>query len=61
MAINQASFVQAALTTLVPTKRERLIATGVIASSIATFIVMAPFARLPLARLDAFIPIYESA
>ena len=61
MAINQSQFVQDALTTSVPTTRERLIATGVIASSIATFLVMAPFARLPLTRLDAFIPIYESA
>jgi signal transduction histidine kinase len=61
MAINPALFVQGTLTTSVPAWRERLIAIGVIASSIATFMVMAPFARLPVARLDAFIPIYESA
>jgi signal transduction histidine kinase len=61
MAISHASFVQAALTTSVPTNRERWIAIGVIASSIAAFVLMAPFAQLPLVRLDSFIPSYESA
>src|SRR5690349_16009660 len=61
MAIDQSFPPQATLTTSAPTRRERLIAIGVIASSIATFAAMAPFARLPLVRLDAFIPIYESA
>jgi two-component system, sensor histidine kinase and response regulator len=29
--------------------------------SIAAFVLMAPFAQLPLVRLDSFIPSYESA
>jgi signal transduction histidine kinase/CheY-like chemotaxis protein len=52
---------QATLSDSSPTARERVIATGVIATSIAAFVLMAPFSRIPLPRTDAFIPAYEAA
>jgi signal transduction histidine kinase len=44
-----------------PTAHERVVAAGVIATSIAAFLLMAPFSRAPLPRTDAFIPAYEAA
>jgi signal transduction histidine kinase len=52
---------QATLTVSTPTARERVVAAGVIATSIAAFVLMAPFSRVPLPQMDAFIPAYEAA
>jgi signal transduction histidine kinase len=52
---------QATLTDSSPKARERGIATGVIATSIAVFLLLAPFSRIALPRTDAFIPAYEAA
>jgi signal transduction histidine kinase/CheY-like chemotaxis protein len=60
-ATDQTSRDQATLSDASPTARERVIATGVIATSIAAFLLMAPFARIPLPRTDAFVPAYEAA
>jgi diguanylate cyclase (GGDEF)-like protein len=43
------------------TRGERRFALAVVAASTAIFVVLAPFAKVPLARVQAFIPIYESA
>lgn len=49
------------LSTVLPGPRERrLVQTTVLVSAIV-FLALAPFAKLPLARVWAFIPIYESA
>jgi Membrane-associated sensor, integral membrane domain len=46
----------------VPAKRsERQLALAVVLLSVAIFIGVIPFARLPLPQVWAFIPIYESA
>jgi len=42
-------------------RRERRVALAVVAASLAIFLAAAPFAKVQLARVDAFIPIYESA
>ena len=52
---------QLALTSVPPGPRERRVALIVIGSSVATLALMTPFARVPLARVDAFIPSYEAA
>ncbi len=40
---------------------ERRFAYGVIALSLLVFVVLAPFAKVPLARIEPFIPAYEAA
>lgn len=46
---------------LMPADRtDRRLAFGVAAASLAIFAAIAPFAKIPLARIDAFIPIYQS-
>jgi PAS domain S-box-containing protein len=40
---------------------ERRLALAVLAGSGSVFLAAAPFAKLPLGRIDAFIPMYESA
>lgn len=42
-------------------RRERRLALAVVLASIAVFLAAAPFAKLPLLNVPAFIPIYESA
>lgn len=41
--------------------RERIFAFAVMAASLTIFAFLAPLAKVPLERLDAFIPIYQSA
>jgi signal transduction histidine kinase/CheY-like chemotaxis protein len=43
------------------TPGERRLALTILALSLAIFVVCVPFAKLPLAHIDAFIPAYESA
>ena len=40
--------------------RERRFAFGVIVLLLVTFLIIAPFARVPLARVDAFIPVIQT-
>src|SRR5260221_14744305 len=40
---------------------ERRLALAVVITSVAVFLAATPFAKLPLAQVPAFIPIYESA
>jgi PAS domain S-box-containing protein len=49
------------LTSMPPGPRENAIAIAVVAVSALTLAVLVPFARVPLARVDAFIPAYEAA
>jgi len=49
------------LSTASPSRLERRIALGVVLVSALVFFVCVPFARLPLATVPAFIPIYEAA
>jgi diguanylate cyclase (GGDEF)-like protein len=49
------------LSTLPAGRRERGVASAVVLASALIFLAAAPFARLPLAPVPAFIPIYESA
>jgi PAS domain S-box-containing protein len=44
-----------------PGVRENAIAVAIVVVSAATLAVLAPFADVPLARVDAFIPVYEAA
>jgi signal transduction histidine kinase len=44
-----------------PGKSEKAISAGVLIATVAAFGLMAPYARAPLGRIDAFIPAYESA
>src|ERR1700712_5608643 len=44
-----------------PGQSEKAISAGVLIAAVAAFALMAPFARVPLGRIDAFIPAYESA
>jgi signal transduction histidine kinase len=60
-ATDETSRDQATLTDSSPKAREQVIATGVIATSIAVFLLLAPFSRIALPRTDAFIPAYEAA
>ncbi|HEX6736560.1 MAG TPA: hypothetical protein VF096_17290, partial [Azonexus sp.] len=48
------------LTTLVAGRKQRRLACVVALLSLATFVLLAPFARQPLTPVWAFIPIYES-
>ena len=49
------------LTTMRAGKRERHLAFAVIVLSTLVFAAVAPFARVPLAKMPVFIPVYESA
>jgi signal transduction histidine kinase/DNA-binding response OmpR family regulator len=49
------------LSTLSPSQRERHVALTVVLVSIVVFLVAAPFAKVPLAQVPAFIPVYQSA
>ena len=49
------------LSILPATDGERLLALSVLAVSLAVFVAVEPFAPLPLAQINAFIPAYESA
>src|SRR5215470_7950201 len=49
------------LTTMRAGRRERHLAFAVIVLSTLVFAAVAPFARVPLAKMPAFIPVYESA
>ena len=53
--------VRAALSRSPPGALERKVALGVIVVSAFTLIVVTPFARLPLPRSNAFIPLYQCA
>ena len=47
---------------ILPTQRtERRIALAVVLASLAISLAVAPFAKIQLPKMDAFIPIYESA
>src|SRR2546430_10184871 len=52
---------QVFLSTLPAGHGERLLTLAVVLVSVAIFLTAAPFARVPLAQVWAFIPIYESA
>jgi signal transduction histidine kinase len=49
------------LATSPATAAERRLAIGVVVLSIGAFAVLAPFGRLPLVEIPAFLPIYQSA
>ena len=49
------------LSTLPASPRERRLALRVVLGFVALFLTLAPFARVPLGAVPAFIPIYESA
>jgi len=49
------------LTTMLAGRRERHLAFAVIVLSTLVFAAVAPFARVPLAKMPVFIPVYESA
>jgi PAS domain S-box-containing protein len=49
------------LSTLPAESRDRRIAAGVVVLSIAIFAVLAPFARVAMPQVPAFIPVYQSA
>jgi len=49
------------LTSAPPGRRENAIAFAIVVVSAVTLAAIAPFARIPLPRVDAFIPAYESA
>ncbi len=44
-----------------PGRSEKIFSAGLVIAAIAVFAIMAPFARVPLPRIDAFIPAYEAA
>src|ERR1700704_2904402 len=49
------------LSTLPAERGERRLALAAVLASVAVFLAAAPFAKLPLTQIGAFIPIYESA
>lgn len=49
------------LSTLPAGRGERRLALGVVLVSVAVFLALAPFAKVPLGQLWAFIPVYQSA
>src|SRR5665213_2071967 len=48
------------LSTIPAERSENHLARAIVLVSIAVFLAAAPFAKVPLARVEAFIPIYES-
>lgn len=61
MTPNSSDLNPAFLPTLRPEHSERRLALAVALTSLVIFIALAPFAKVPLPRVDAFIPIYQSA
>lgn len=49
------------LSLLPPLKADRRLAVAMVAASVAIFVVLAPFAKAPLAPVLGFIPVYQSA
>jgi hypothetical protein len=49
------------LATALATRREKNVALAIAAVSLVAFIAIVPFARVPLAKMSAFIPSYEAA
>jgi signal transduction histidine kinase len=49
------------LSTLAPTARQRQVALGMAAFSAVTFLVAAPFAKLPLPHVPGFLAVYQGA
>src|ERR671910_274040 len=49
------------LSLLPPLKADRRLAVAMIAATVAIFVVLAPFAKVPLAPVLGFIPVYQSA
>src|SRR5688572_16420067 len=49
------------LSTLAADRGERRLALAGVLVSLVVFLALAPFAKVPLLRIDAFIPIYQSA
>ena len=49
------------LSTATPTFGERVVAIAVVATSFLAFVLTVPYVRVPLARIPAFIPAYQSA
>ena len=49
------------LSTVSPSQRERRVAFIVVVVSVVVFLAAAPLAKLPLAQVPAFIPVYQSA
>src|SRR4029077_14535005 len=49
------------LSTLPAGRVDRRLALGVGVASIVIFLALAPFAKLPLAQVPAFMPLYQSA
>ena len=49
------------LSTLPPERAQRRLALAVIVISVAVFLLAAPFAKVPLTPVAAFLPIYQSA
>src|SRR6185503_3869093 len=52
---------EAFLSTLPPGRGDKRLALAVVLLSTAVFLVAAPFAKVPLAQVPAFLPIYQSA
>ena len=44
-----------------PGRSEKIFSAGLVIAAIAAFTIMAPFARVPMPKIDAFIPGYEAA
>jgi len=49
------------LSLLPPLKVDRQLAVAMVAASVAIFVVLAPFAQVPLTPVLGFIPVYQSA
>ena len=51
---------KAVLSTLPASREARSLALGVVLISVAVFLAAAPFAKVPLMQIGAFLPIYQS-
>ncbi len=49
------------LSTVAPSRHERILAFGIVMLSMLAFVVTAPFSRVSLTPIPAFLPIYQSA
>lgn len=62
MAVGSHNQDQPVFLSLLPARPgERAFAFGIMVASLAVFALLAPLAKVPLQRLDAFIPVYQSA
>ncbi|PJI44488.1 MASE4 domain-containing protein [Ferrovibrio sp.] len=62
MAVESYNRDQPVFLSLLPARPgERTFAFGIMAASLVVFALLAPLAKVPLQRLDAFIPVYQSA